>query len=574
MTERPTYCVIDCRVSDPSQLKGDSLDDQEKLGRQFAERSGWIVAEVFKKPHSGTTKERQDFEEVKMYIRSRIHTDKPIKKYIIKCIDRATRAGYVVYERMKRELAELGVQMCDVYGIIQPERNTLEHLGVKYKWSEYYPSESAEMITAYNGEQEVRQILTRMIGAQIRYAREGWATRRAPDGMINKRFFYDGKDRVIRATDPERSHYWVKIFEMRAAGVDDNEIVKTINAMGYRTLTTRRWDRSNKEHPTVVGKKGGKLLTVKQLQRRITQTEYAGIVCESWTKHQPVRLREFNGLVSVDLFNRANRGKVFVKEHGDGSVEVLYNYSPWGKTKRLRNNPDYPWKVITCPFCTSELLGSAPRGKSGKHFPAYHCGGVKNGKRAHSGFRVRKADLEKCVKNYIDNLRFEKGFLEKLEEKLVRKYRSKEKDIVEMSSAISRSVSELKAEQAQKLKAFEVAESIITRKMLEREIEALDVQIKDAESKRGTIEVNEKGIKGFIRYAKRVMEHPAEILEKADDLQSRRALMSLFFEKTPTYHEILNGTPKLQPIFRLSEQFKVDKSLSLTSRGIEPRLTP
>jgi hypothetical protein len=125
---------------------------------------------------------------------------------------------------------------------------------------------------------------------------------------------------------------------------------------------------------------------------------------------------------------------------------------------------------------------------------------------------------------------------------------------------VSINVGNLKAEQAKKLAAFENAESAATRKILDEQIETLEHQIKDAEARRGEIEITEKSIKAFIRYAKHLMEHPAEILTKADDLESRRALMSLFFVETPHYNEIVSGTPKLQPLFRLSEKFKADKS--------------
>lgn len=571
MAEDKEHCVVDCRVSDPVQLKGDSLEDQEAIGRRFAERNGWQVAHVFRKPHSATTKERDDFEEVKLFIRKRLHSKNPIRHYICKSIDRITRAGYSMYEKMKHELEELGVEMHDAYGIIRPKQNTLEHLDIKYKWSEFSPSQASEMMENHRSQSEARDILTRMIGAQIRYARDGWATRRAPDGMRNKKFFYDGKERVVREADPNRAPFWIQIFEMRAAGVDDKEIVAQINAMGFRTQQNRHWDRTNKEHPKIIGVRGGKLLTVKQLQRRIMQTEYAGVVCEKWTKHQPVRLKEFLGLVSVDTFNRANRGKVFIKENDGGGVEVLYNYTPWGKVKRLRDNPRFPWKVVACPFCRSDCLGSASRGKSGKKFEAYHCGKAKEGKRAHPYFRVSKDAFEEAVRHYLTNLQFEKDFLDSLQEKLIKKYRQREKEIVFASAQVSRSVADLKAEQVSKLEAFERAQNEATRNILDNQIEELEKQIKDAESKRGQIEISEKSIKGFIRYAKQLMEHPAEILEKADSLLARRALMSLFFTETPTYAEIVNGTPKLQPLFALSEEFKVDKSHSLTLRGIEPR---
>ena len=70
------------------------------------------------------------------------------------------------------------------------------------------------------------------------------------------------------------------------------------------------------------------------------------------------------------------------------------------------------------------------------------------------------------------------------------------------------------------------------------------------------------------------MEHPSEILVSADDLRSRRALMSLFFEEPPTYEEILNGTPKMTWVFELSSEFRPAESQLVTPPGIEPGFTP
>src|SRR3989344_2689859 len=149
-------CIIDCRVSDEIQLKGGSLEDQEVVGRRFAERNGWNILKVFRKPHSATTTERDDLTEILHFIKT---SKKPVHHYIFKCIDRFTRAGYPEYEKLKSEIEKLGVQVWDTYGIIQQKKNTLEHLGgFEYTWSVYSPSEAAEMLAAYGGKQEGRDI--------------------------------------------------------------------------------------------------------------------------------------------------------------------------------------------------------------------------------------------------------------------------------------------------------------------------------------------------------------------------------------------------------------------------------
>ena len=564
------YAVIDCRISDPSQLKGGSLVNQEEIGRLQAKKLNAEVAKVFRKPHSATTTEREDFKEVIDFIKK---DKRNIKYYILKSLDRLTREGYVEYSKLKTELENIGVTVVDSEGIVQPKKNTLEHLGgsPKYRWSVYSPSESAEMLETYKGKAEVRDILTRMIGAEIRLVQDGYSVRRAPDGLKNKSVIVDGKNKIIREANSDRVDFFIKMFELLANGVDYPEVAKLLNAMGFRTQVYKKWDRHDKEHPKIVGKQGGNILTIKQLQRYVQQTEYAGVSCEKWTKHRPVKMQQFDGIVSIDTFNKANKGKVFIRINEDKTIQVLYNYSPWGRTKRLKDNPKYPWKCILCPFCNSEILASASQGKSGARFGAYHCGGAKKGKRAHKFYRVPQAEFEKSICDYLDSLKFNDGFLAGLELHLVDEYRTREKEILIESSAISRTVSDLKAELAQKLDAFGLAKTQVMRDMLEEQANNLDAQIKQAEGERGQIEFTEKSIRAFRKHAEYLMEHPAELLTKADNLHERQELLSLFFEEVPTYKEILSGTPKLTALFKLSEEFKMNETQLVTLLGIAPR---
>jgi hypothetical protein len=121
-------------------------------------------------------------------------------------------------------------------------------------------------------------------------------------------------------------------------------------------------------------------------------------------------------------------------------------------------------------------------------------------------------------------------------------------------------VADLKTQLASQLEAFEHAESPTVRRMMESEIEKTERQIKQAEGTRGRIEMTEKSIRSFRHYAEHIMEHPSEILTKADNLFARRMLLTLFFEETPTYNEILNGTPKLASLFKLSGEFTTNKT--------------
>ena len=64
-----------------------------------------------------------------------------IQLFLIKSIDRFTRGGADFYGPLKKQLDQIEVSLVDNYGIISQQRlNTLDHLGVKYIWSEYSTS--------------------------------------------------------------------------------------------------------------------------------------------------------------------------------------------------------------------------------------------------------------------------------------------------------------------------------------------------------------------------------------------------------------------------------------------------
>ena len=91
---------------------------------------------------------------------------------IVKSIDRFTRGGSLSYDLLKTQLDKNKVDLIDIYNIISDSRiNTLEHLGVEYKWSIYSPSKKSEILEDKRSKGELRDIMKRMIGSQMRYER-------------------------------------------------------------------------------------------------------------------------------------------------------------------------------------------------------------------------------------------------------------------------------------------------------------------------------------------------------------------------------------------------------------------
>jgi hypothetical protein len=434
--------------------------------------------------------------------------------------------------------------MIDTYGVIQPMKNTLEHVGFEYEWSKTSPSEIAETVIANTAKAEVTNILTRMIGREIELTNQGFKIRQSADGYLNKKVLIDGKKKVIQVPDPERATFVLEMFDLRTAGTHtDKEIVERVNAMGYRTRTQNHWDRA---HEKIIGSGGGVPLTVKRLQEVICRPIYCGVMCERWTHYQPIKA-QYEGLVSIDTFNRANRGKVFIKD--DSTVlQILYDYHPEKMTAvRTRNNPLFPYKnLVLCDSCHKTFSGSCPRGRSGQGFPTYHCS------RKHKYIGVPKKDFDAAFEHFIRQLKLKPEIFDSIEATLLNKYHERKKEILQSAINVHRTIAELKAEQKAKAEAFVATTSPTLRSQLEKGVEELEARIRSAADESQKIDITEADISRFKRYGKYFLEHLPELLLNPENTQQQLSLFSLIFEELPTYTNIVNGTAKMAWIFALS----------------------
>ena len=551
-------------------MAGESLDDQVRVIKAFAEHrglqilpDGTVAVEVF----TGT-KRRPVYEEHIQYIK-----DNPGKVgyYLIRYIDRFTRGGASNYQDLKKELADLGVALIDTNGIIQESKNMqeLDELGFQYDWSVESPSDMTEMMLATTAKQERDTILKRTIPKQIAYTQKGFQIGRPDDGYVNYRTQVGPQIRFIQAPDPERAPFIRKVFELRAEGKHtDNEILYILNEeMGFRTKKFHRW---NRKHTEIIGEGGGHKLQIKQLQRIYQRLAYAGVICEKWTHHKPVKA-QWQGLVSVELWNKANRGKIYIKDYGDNLFEILYDY----KTEkpvflRLRNNPEYPFKCVTCPECGSALKGSAPRGR-GAVYPRYHC------ERGHKSFTVSRQQMNETVQTFLQNVDYDDDYVKVLEEVLVRKLRKRQQDIVQESKNLNERVALLKAQQESTLRTLIGTESPVVKAMLEKDLEKVVLDIKKAESIRFSVDLTEDSIVELVGYARKIVESPEKALIDKENPLRQKQLFRLFFEDLPTYSELDSGTAKIRFLFnrKLICETPLKRGESRQGRlpGIEPELS-
>ncbi len=569
------YAIGTLRVSSTKQgLQGDSTDQQqEQIQRRVTQLSQIqgteiIIEKWFEFTESASSEfDMQPLQKLLEYCKTKNtdrHNHHKIKYAFFKSIDRGTRGGATIYGLLKAQFAKYGVQMIDVYGVIgTQEVNTLEHLGIEYGWSKFNPTWITELLEAERGKGEVRDILTRMIGAEVRYVRLGYRVRPAPPGYQNTKIETPYGKRVILTPHAIESPWYVRMFELREQGnLTDKEIVDEVNKKGFKSRRFQKHDVQDKTK--IVGYGGEESLTVKQLQATIKNPIYAGVNTEKWTDGKPIKAR-FDGLVSIERFNKANRGKVTIVEEGD-IVRIFNGEAPLRQQRKLKENPLYPYKrQILCPYCRKPLSASASRGKLGKYHPAYHCS------RGHKYFRVRASDMHDFVDTFVNSVHFSEDFRKKFTQIVLEEWEKRKNMAKDDSISSEQKVLELKQESKMITDKIPMLSSEIAIKAMEEKLEKLDFQIAQAVQLRNKKENDVNDIQTVINYTNYFMEHLEDLILGGTDSLKNAALFGLIFEETPTYTELVNGTPKLSCLFALNEEFKKTKSLSVSRLGIEPR---
>ncbi|MFA6518911.1 MAG: recombinase family protein [Candidatus Shapirobacteria bacterium] len=538
--------VVAIRVSSIKQgLQGDSPEAQKEQIEQFAKTRNITIKKFFIFMESAS-KEEQPVQEAIDYCKN---PNNGIQLFIIKSIDRFTRGGSYLYDHLKMQLTKENVKLVDIYGIIGSQKvNTLEHLGFEYNWSVYSPTNKAEILEAERAKDEMRDIMSRMIGAEIRYVKLGFRVRRPPFGYINEKVETSHGKRVVLKPHPEESQWILKMYDLRLRGtMTDAQIIDELNKLGYQSR--KQYIRNPKDRTKIIGERGGGQLNLKQFLRYMENPIYAGINIEKWTNGLPVKAK-FNGIVTVKLFNKANNDKVKIVEH-NGELKMIKRLPPEYLLRKQSKSPRFPYKqFILCPHCRKPLYGSASRGKLGKHYPAYHCYRDKH------YFRVVSSELENTVKSFVKNLDINKEYVEELKKYVIDIWNKRQTEVVTDNAKIEDKVAELRIQARATADKIKFLNSEVAIKYLEEDLVGIEKQIinlqqgKDVEPQ---INQNMEVIMENVGY---FLEHLEELMVGSKNPLKQAAYFGLIFEQTPTYQELLFGTPKLQPYLTLKDHFQ------------------
>ncbi len=547
--------VAAIRVSSIKQgLQGDSPEAQKEQIERFAQTHNIHIKKFFVFMESAS-KEQQPVQEAIDYCKN---PKNDIQLFIIKSIDRFTRGGSYSYDLLKMQLTKYGVKLVDIYGIIGTQQvNTLEHLNVTYDWSVYSPTKKAEILEAERAKDEMRDIMTRMIGAEIRYVRLGYRVRQAPFGYVNQKVETDHGKRVILAPHPEEADWIRKMFQLRIRGsMDDSQIIEELNNLGFKTRT--KLIRSKQDKKQVIGKSGGNPLNLKQFLRFVENPIYAGINIERWTEGQPIK-GKFEGLVSIDTFNKANKDKRTITEE-DGEIKFYKKRPPEHLLKKGVRNPDFPYKrYVMCPHCEKPLFGSASRGKLGKYYPAYHCN-----KRGHY-FRVSKKDFDQTILSFVKGLHITPKYAEKLMKAVLEEWDKRQANMNKDNEIIETKMKELQTSGRLIADKIRVLTSETAIKYMEEDLEKIEDQIAQLQEEKLKKKQKAIDIVEVTETVKYFLEHLEDLLLNGSDSVKRATFFSLIFQMAPTYEELSSGTPQLAPFIALKDDFSMSERQMVSS---------
>ncbi|MFI5240595.1 MAG: recombinase family protein [Candidatus Saccharimonadia bacterium] len=560
--------VAAIRVSTTKQgTDGDSPEAQKEQIERFAQNKGITIKKYFVFMESAS-KEQQPMQEAVDYCKN---AKNGVDLFIIKSIDRFTRGGSLSYDMLKTQLDTSNVQLVDIYGVISSQQvNTLDHLGFEYKWSVYSPSKKSEILEAERSKDELRDIMSRMIGAEIRYTQNGYWMRRPPYGYESEKVDTNQGKRTILKPREDEAVFIRSMFELRAEGLlTDQEIVDKLNDLGYKTRVS--YIRNKDDWSRIVSKKGGKQLSVKSMQRTIQNTIYAGINVEKWTGYNAIKC-VFDGLVTTDLFNRANRGKKYIAYNtADGEYEVQRQAPKKHLVEKVMNNPEFPYKkFVLCPECKGTLLGSASRGKSGKYYPAYHCSN-----KGHY-FRVPKDQMDEKIAQFIGRIKVNQDQIDLLLDTVRKEFERRQGLSGDDERAIEKRIQTLKSEANAALSKIMLLSNPTAITYLENEIEQIHQKITKLEKEKQQMKnrkpLNIDRILARVRY---FLENLDLLLLRQQDPHKKARLFGVLFDELPTYDDLDYGTQKTPLFTGVNSVFRLlatDKSHMVIPRGFEPLL--
>lgn len=301
--------IIYCRVSSKDQLEGTSLDTQERLSKEYADKQGLQVLKVFvERGESAKTANRTEFNKALAFCADKKNK---VSFFIVYKVDRFSRKQED-HAMVKAVLKRCGVALHSVTEPINDDSSV---------------SKAMEGMLSVFAEFDNNVRTERTKGGMLERVKQGIWVWPEPLG------YYRAHKGANITPEPSVAPLIRLGFEEYAKGTHT-----------YQSLAEFLADRGLK---TRSGKRPYNQLIEKILKNPV----YCGCI-NIWGEHDG----KFEPIVSKELFYKCQEG---YKE----SAHLAPRYA---------NNPLFPLRGSVCALCQSSITGSSSTGRHGQKYPYYH----------------------------------------------------------------------------------------------------------------------------------------------------------------------------------------------------------
>lgn len=502
------YAISYARVSSEGQVDGYSLDIQKRECEAAALKLGTPIAAHFSEEGvSGTIVERPALSDALVYCAK---NKGKIAYFIVKDIDRVARES-LVYQMIKRQLNALGVQL---YSINQPSI------------SDQTPeSKFLEGVFSHVAQLERDRIHARTVSGQKEAREQGAWIHAPPFGYVTTR---NASGAATLAPHPERSKAIRKAFKLYAEGMDQEEICRQLNTLGYRTVT------------------GGKL-TKQTMSHLLRNPVYIGKI-----RDPKVRSRLIDGLhpALVSL------------ENWRLTQDRINGRSPF--PQRQESNPHFPLvNVLRCYICGGPMSGSFSRGKSKKRYGYYHCRTTRCRSK-----NVPHEAIEKQFEQALNSIEPTEACVKLFEEDFITVYREKWKQCAADKTVLERRLTDLTA------KRDLVEDRFITGKISEdtyqRQLGKVQEELLQVSEAREDHILSESHMKEVMLFARRFLTSISNTWKNGTVEQKKLIQKTVFPNGLRLNSQWKLEHLELPPLLRLIANSNTTQSKMVGRVGLEP----
>ncbi len=535
--------IIYCRVSTNKQEKNwDSLENQERACRSYCKNNSINVIWVFKEAFTWKDQNRP------ILNKSILNAiENKVDYYIVFDIDRLSREWYSVYSDVKNHLQANWITLKDSKNIIWDSNLVVTNDKVdmsKYKWNRENRSEMAEMVYSAQAKIEWDKIIQRTIPREIELEQQWYQVRWPNYWYTNKKIKTLNWKASIQIKNWTEWDWVIYIFESRAEWLlSDKEIVEQVNL---------KW---------CIKKRNNKPMDVKYMQELIKNPIYAWVIKSEWTWKNPIKTA-YDWLVSIDIWNKANKGKIQIIEIDNTNLSMLYKNDKSKiedtieiKEKRKDYNSEYPYsKVLMCPECKWTLTWNNAKSRSGTIHNYYQCTWKKWIK--HKNYSLKQKEVNDSIMSIFTSININNDLLKLFEDISEEVYIDRKDELINNKELYSERIKWLKKLKEAKLQKLDnVINFPILLESLNNELEDIQNQIIDLEYKFNNIK-EDININTFKSYSINLIKHIDKIVQQKEKPDMISLAFDIMFNERIVFEKLDYQTINNKGLLWLQSQQK------------------